>query len=310
MTKTTETTALTTSTMTTPSESESETATSLIPFAPNVWIIEGPIVDFFGFPCPTRSVVIRLGELNPQSWVWSPIGPLSEQLAREVEDTAGPVAYLISPNKLHWIFLQEWKNRFPQAKMLVEHGLVKRDKIAADLAVDGILTNDISHVDCPQGYKSEIDQMIIHGGVIDEVIFFHKATRTVIFCDLIQRHLVDKQQHGWKAFLIKADGLVGPHASTPKEWRFCMWACGLLPAARRQIDKILYAWQPQRVIIAHGENATERATEIIAHCLRWIPETNTPVSSLHDRPQPQQQQQSSPCQCCLSTRTTKVPSIS
>lgn len=281
------------------------TTTSLIPFAPNVWIIEGPIVDFFGFPYPTRSVVIRLGTFKPQSWIWSPIGPLTEQLAREVEEKAGPVAYLISPNKLHWIFLQDWKNRFPQAKMLVEKGLIQRDKIVADLSVDGILTNDISHVDCPQGYKSEIDQMIIRGGVMNEVIFFHKATKTVIFCDLIQRHF-ENQQRGWKACLVKADGLVGPDASTPKEWRFCFWICGLLPAARRQIDKVLYEWQPQRMIIAHGENAPERATEIIAHCLRWIPETKSLVSSLDHS----QQQQQSHCPCCLLTRISKVPSIS
>jgi hypothetical protein len=208
------------------------------------------------------------------------------------------------------LFAHDWKNRFPQAIMLVEEGLIQRDKIAAGLTVDGILTNDISHVDCAQGYKSEIDQLIIRGGVMNEVIFFHKATKTVIFCDLIQRHLVENQQRGWKACLMKADGLVGPDASTPKEWRFCFWACGLLPAARSQIDKVLYEWQPQRMIIAHGENALERATEIIAHCLRWIPESKTLVSSQRHYQQ-QQEHQQSPCPaCCLPTKTTKVPSIS
>ena len=36
-----------------------------------LWVAEGDIVSFFGFPYPTRSVVVRLdaGRL----WVWSPI---------------------------------------------------------------------------------------------------------------------------------------------------------------------------------------------------------------------------------------------
>jgi hypothetical protein len=36
-----------------------------------LWLAEGEIVSFYGFPYPTRSVVARLesGDL----WVWSPI---------------------------------------------------------------------------------------------------------------------------------------------------------------------------------------------------------------------------------------------
>jgi hypothetical protein len=37
-----------------------------------VWLLEGEIVGFLGFPCPTRSVIVRLPSGN--LWTWSPIG--------------------------------------------------------------------------------------------------------------------------------------------------------------------------------------------------------------------------------------------
>ena len=57
-------------------------------FAPNVWTVDGPVVDFYGFPYPTRMVVIRLN--SGCSWVWSPV-QINDALAAEVEAKAGPV---------------------------------------------------------------------------------------------------------------------------------------------------------------------------------------------------------------------------
>ena len=69
-----------------------------------IWIADGPTVSFYGFPYPTRMAVVRLtgGDL----WVWSPVG-LSDELAAEVE-SLGAVRHLVSPNKIHHLFLGEW----------------------------------------------------------------------------------------------------------------------------------------------------------------------------------------------------------
>lgn len=65
--------------------------------------------------------------------------------------------------------------------------------------------------------------------------------------------------------------MVGPLGSTPKEWRMAFWMCGLLPKARESLDKVTLEWKPEKLVIAHGENAEEGATLDIENCLPWIP---------------------------------------
>ena len=230
-------------------------------FAPKVWMVEGPVVSFYGFPYPTRMVVIQL--TDGSAWIWSPIA-LTEELASYIVKIVGPVKYIVSPNYLHWLFLKEWQEKFPEAKVFASPGLAKR-KVAQDVNFFADLTSDARFE-----FSSDIDHIIFEGGVMDEVVFFHKSSRTVIFCDLIQRHFEDDQV-GWKGWLMRSDGLVGPMGSTPKEWSFVFWLHGLLPKARLTLNVILEEWKPEGMIIAHGEVAPSGACVIIENSLSWIP---------------------------------------
>ncbi|HEX4534470.1 MAG TPA: DUF4336 domain-containing protein, partial [Rhizomicrobium sp.] len=72
-------------------------SSTLEPLGKDIWIAEGPVVSFFGFPYPTRMALIRLG--NGDLFVWSPIA-LTPELKAQV-DALGPVKHLVSPNKIH-----------------------------------------------------------------------------------------------------------------------------------------------------------------------------------------------------------------
>ena len=100
---------------------------------------------------------------------------------------------------------------------------------------------------------------------MEEVVFFHRESRTAIVCDLIQRHLETKMV-GWKGALMRLDGLVGKDGSTPREWRASFIRRGQARIAR---DKVL-TWKPERLLIAHGECAPTGATEIIDKALSWL----------------------------------------
>lgn len=76
-----------------------------------LWIAEGGNVSFYGAPYPTRSVIVRLE--NGDLWIWSPV-KLTMDLRAEV-DRLGSVRHLVSPNKLHQLYLQEWKSAYPEA---------------------------------------------------------------------------------------------------------------------------------------------------------------------------------------------------
>ena len=87
-----------------------------------LWVAEGETVSFFGLPYPTRSVIARLA--NGDLWVWSPV-KLTADLRNEV-DSLGPVRHLVSPNKLHQLYLQEWKAAYPAAQLWGPQTTIKK----------------------------------------------------------------------------------------------------------------------------------------------------------------------------------------
>lgn len=223
-------------------------------FGPSLYTAEGPTVPFFGFPYPTRMALAQLSDGSV--WVWSPVA-LSDALTGEVE-AIGPVRHIVSPNKIHHLFLKEWAERWPDARIYAPPGLAKRKP---ELHFDAELGDEPD-----AAWAADIDQVIFHGSLaMEEVVFFHRKSRTAIICDLIQRHQ-ESSMSGWKGGLMRLDGLVGEHGSTPREWRASFVRRGPTRKAR---DKVL-GWDAERLLIAHGACAQTGAAKIISSALDWI----------------------------------------
>ncbi|MBT8445623.1 MAG: DUF4336 domain-containing protein [Gammaproteobacteria bacterium] len=223
-------------------------------FAPSLYVVDGPIVSFYGFPYPTRMALVRLEDGSV--WAWSPVALSAEMI--DAVNAVGPVRHIVSPNKIHHLFLAEWSRQWPDARVYAPPGLAKRKP---ELRFDAELG------DTPDpAWAEEIDQVIFRGSLaMEEVAFFHRASRTAIICDLIQRH-PEAAMTGWKGMLMRLDSLVGPRGSTPREWRASFLKRSKARAAR---DKVL-GWNPERLLIAHGECAQSGATPIIGEALSWI----------------------------------------
>ena len=223
-------------------------------FGPSLYVADGPVVSFFGFPYTTRMAVARLSDGG--LWVWSPIA-LTEELASAVE-AIGPVHHIVSPNKIHHLFLSQWAERWPDACLYAPPGLAQKKP---DLHFDAELGDEPA----PE-WATEIDQVIFHGSFsMEEVTFFHRPSKTAIICDLIQR-FPKVSTSGWKGLLMRLNSLVGEHGSTPREWRASFLRRGPARAAR---DKVL-GWDAERLLIAHGECSQTKASTIIADALKWI----------------------------------------
>jgi Domain of unknown function (DUF4336) len=223
-------------------------------FGPFLYVANGPAVSFFGFPYPTRMAVARLSD--DSVWVWSPIA-LAPELAEEVQ-SIGPVRHIVSPNKLHHLSLKAWADRWPDARLHAPPGLARKEPA---------LHFDSELGDNPDpAWSADIDQVVFHGSfAMTEVVFFHRASRTAIIGDLIQR-FSDADISGWKKAVMRLDDLVGEHGSTPREWRASFLDRG---AARSALQRVL-AWNPERLLIAHGSCAKTGATEIIKEALGWV----------------------------------------
>ncbi|MBI4518895.1 MAG: DUF4336 domain-containing protein [Deltaproteobacteria bacterium] len=220
----------------------------------NIWIADGSSVPFLRVPYPTRMTVVRLSGVS--LWICSPI-QLDDHL-RVAINALGPVRHLVSPNKFHHLFLDEWIRTWPEAKLYASPGLARRRR---DLSFDAGLGDQPD-----AAWTADLDQVIFHGSfVMDEVVFFHRASQTAIITDLVQR-FDPTTLRGWRRVVMTLDGMVGPNGSTPREWRLSFWNRA---AARRAKRKVL-DWNPRRVIIAHGEWIHEDGRAVLERALAWI----------------------------------------
>jgi hypothetical protein len=224
-------------------------------FADELWTVEGPVVQFLGlFPYPTRMVVARLpgGGL----WLWSPIA-LDERLDEELARLGTP-RELVAPNRLHHLYLSQWVARHPEARLHGAPGLARKRR---DLHFHAELGDEPD-----AAWAGEIDQVVFRGEpFLGEVAFFHRRSRTALVCDLVQR-FTRGSIGGWREWLMRADGLVGPEGSAPRELRAIWWNRSAGRAAR---DTLL-RWKPERAVVAHGECIDEDAGAVLARALAWL----------------------------------------
>ncbi len=226
----------------------------LLRFGPEIWIADGPVTPFHGFPYPTRMAVIRLSDGS--LFVWSPVA-LSDRLGASL-DTLGPVRHLVSPNALHHLFLAEWKSAYPAARL---YGSPRLRRKRQDLGFDAELG------DAPEpGWAADIEQVVLRGSfALTEVVFFHRGTRTALFADLIQNFPRDWFK-GWRGVLARHGGIVAPNPGTPGDWRASFLD---RRAARASLDKVL-AWPIERVLIAHGDLPAGDGAAVVRRAFTWL----------------------------------------
>ncbi len=222
--------------------------------ATDIWIVDGETVSFYGFPYPTRMTIVRLP--GGRLFVHSPIGS-DPGLFAQIE-ALGEVRYLVSPNKIHHLFMGDWSKRYPQAELYASPGLARKRK---DLSFVATLTDT-----APDAWKDEIEQVVLKGSpFMKEVAFFHRASRTMIVADMIER-LEGKGWSWWMKILGRLDGLMGAKGGMPKEWRASFLN---RKKARKDLARMI-AWDPQRIIIAHGPCVDEDGADYLKMSFRWL----------------------------------------
>ena len=83
----------------------------------DLWVTDAPL-RFLGLEVGARMTIVRLP--NDKLLLHSPIAATAD-LVREVE-SLGSVAYLIAPNRLHHLFVDDWQRTFPDASTSVAPG--------------------------------------------------------------------------------------------------------------------------------------------------------------------------------------------
>jgi Domain of unknown function (DUF4336) len=229
--------------------------------ADQLWIVDGSLIQFayagLRLPFPTRMTVVRLegGAL----WMHSPTAP-TPGLRAEV-DALGPVGHLIAPNKLHYWWIGEWKAAHPEALAYAAPG-VRTRAVRRKVAFD----RDLG-ARSPAAWAGEIEQVLVPGRVMTEVAFLHRRSRTLILTDLIENFEPDRVRSRWLRLLMRLGGVMHPNGSTPRDLRLTF--LGHREAVRHAV-RMMLAWRPQRVIVAHGRCYDEDAPSELERAFRWV----------------------------------------
>ena len=234
----------------------SHSAPELRAFAKNIWVVEGPNVRDMGVMFTTRMTVVKLA--NGSVWIESPVPVPFETLKRITE--LGPIKYLLAATPRHVWRLERWHTLFPEAQLWTSRPTLFTLK-QGNLSFTGVLG------DAPnQGWADDFDQLTFKGNpLLDEVLFFHKESRTVILDDLIQIDSIVKGKP-IRNTLFKLEGVAAPYGGVALDMRLAFTNRNL---ARQSLEKLL-SWDFDKLIIAHGVCIEKDAKPFVERAFKWL----------------------------------------
>ena len=219
--------------------------------APDIWVVFRR-QRFYGLEVGTRMTVIRLA--GERLLLHSPVA-LDSELRREL-DALGRVSFVVAPNRVHHLHAGEVAQAYPDARLWVAPGLPRK---RPDLVYVDVLSDD-----APAEWKAEVEQVFFAGRPYEnEVVFFHRASRTLIMCDLAF-NFGPRTAAPTRLLmrLLRSYGHFGPSTLDP-------WLIRDRAAARQSLERIL-AWDFDRVIVAHGDILPSGGRDALRRGYAWL----------------------------------------
>jgi hypothetical protein len=216
----------------------------------DLFVTEQPL-RFAGLEVGARMSVIRLagGELL----LYSPVR-LDPTLRAEL-DALGKVRFVVAPNRFHHLFAGEASAAYPEAELYGAPGLERK---RSDLDFHGVLGDEPA-----TGWAGQLEQCLVGGfPLINEVVFFHARSRTLLACDLAF-HVGPEQPWSTRLFLR----LAGVRGFGPTYLERLL--ARDRAAARRSLERIL-AWDFARVVVAHGGVLESGGREALRAAYAWL----------------------------------------
>lgn len=223
----------------------------LRPIADDIWVYDGSVQMPVG-PLHARATVVR--RRDRALVIHSPLA--FDDLTVAQIDALGEVRALVAPSRLHSMFLRAASARWPRASVLAAPGL------AAKLT-------DLPFTPLPRtGTAPELgDDLLVRRieGVpfIDEHVFLHPPSRTLIVTDLVF-NVHAAQTFGMKAFLW----IGGAWKRTAQDYFWRLLRRDRAAAAASVAD--ILAWDFERVLVAHGDIIEGDAHARLARALAWL----------------------------------------
>ncbi len=228
--------------------------------AENLWIVDGPVIHMRYFSLPlsipfsTRMTLVRLpgGGL----WVHSPTA-LTPSLQDEVK-ALGLVQSIVGPNDIHYWWLKDWAEAFPDAGVFIAPGIARR--AGARLPPRCTALED----EPPKAWEGVFDMAVFSGRFMTEFDFFHTPSGTAILTDLIENFERGKVRAPLFWWACKFTGCAAPHGKMPLDLRSTFRKSEVTQAAHK-----IVSWPAERVIFAHGKWYRHDGQARLEQALSW-----------------------------------------
>ena len=204
------------------------------PVADNIWETQRPL-NLGPVHLDHRMTVSRLdtGDL----WVHSPIR-LNPRLQKSLAEL-GPVTDLVAPSVFHDLFIQEWADAYPQARLHAADGLRQEHG-------DWRITDELTTSAAPT-WTDEIEGLVLQGmPKINETVFVHKPSGTLIVADLVFNY-TDYQLNTATSLTLRMAGTYQKFSAS-RLFRMFIKDRG---AMRASLDQVL-TWNFDRILPGHG----------------------------------------------------------
>jgi hypothetical protein len=151
------------------------------------------------------------------------------------------------------------RQAFPDALAWASPGVRERGQGAA------IVFDCDLGAQAPEEWRDALQQAVISGSFMKEVVFFHEASRTLILTDAIENFELDKIKPPLR-WLMRAAGAYHPHGQMPVDLR-----ATFLPRRKevRAAAERMIAWAPGRVVLSHGRMIDENPIAALRYAFRW-----------------------------------------
>ena len=144
------------------------------------------------------------------------------------------------------------------ARLQAAPGLAAR---RPDLTIDAEL-GDAS----PPEWSGDLDVVLMRGNrITTEAVFFHRASGTVLFTDLLQQ-FPPGWFRGWRALAARLDLMTEPEPAVPRKFRVAFTD---RKAARAALARVL-EWPAEKVVMAHGRPVERNGRAFVARAFRWL----------------------------------------
>jgi hypothetical protein len=217
----------------------------------SLWVVERP-QRFYGLEVGARMTVVRLADGS--LLLHSPVA--LDAALRGALDALGPVRCAVAPNRVHHLYAGAVAEAYPAARLWIGPGLERK---RPDLVHAGVLGDE-----APAEWRGQLDQVFFRGRPYEnEVVFFHRASRTLLLCDLAFNFGPGAAAPTrWLMRLLRSYGRFGPSQLDPLLIRDRRMA-------RASLERIL-AWDFDRVVVAHGDVLESGGREALRRGYAWL----------------------------------------